>query len=86
MSDVSRYLREKGEPDPMEFARRFSIVLERSGLDMRDFASSIGCERKALINWRQGKHFPGIKTLARICATYDVSADWLLGLEGGRDG
>lgn len=62
-------------------SKRLSIVIANSDMTQIDFASSVGCDRKTVINWLKGYNEPNLRALRRICRTYRVGADWLLGLD-----
>ena len=70
------------EPNYHPFAERFAQVVKDSGLYQIDFGATIDRDRKCIIRWSKGRGFPTVWTLTRICKTYGVSADWLLGLDG----
>lgn len=46
-------------------------------------ASAIGIKQQAYGRYEKGEVLPGAETLQKICFTLGVSADWLLGLDGG---
>ena len=62
-------------------SKRLASVIADSGKAQVDFATSVGRDRKAVINWLNGRCEPNLRALRRICRTYGVSADWLLGLD-----
>ena len=62
-------------------SKRLAMVLANSGKAQVDFATSVGTGRQSVINWIHGKCDPNARALRRICRTYGVSADWLLGLD-----
>ena len=66
-------------------SKRLASVIADSGKAQVDFATSVGCERKSVIYWLNGRCEPNLRALRRICRTYGVSADWLLGLDETND-
>ncbi len=62
------------------FDRRLRMVIALSGLSVRAFAASVGYDRRSAYRWLRGDSVPNGDAIATICRTYDVSADWLLGL------
>ena len=45
-----------------------------------EIARLLGVKQQNWARWENGVVFPGAETLHHICATFHVSADWLLGL------
>ena len=45
-----------------------------------EIARILGIKQQNWARWESGVVFPGAETLHHICATFHVSADWLLGL------
>ena len=64
-----------------EFSKRLAMIVADSGMTQIDFASSIGCDRKSVNGWLNGRCQPHLHALQRICKVHHVSASWLLGLE-----
>lgn len=65
------------------FATRFADLADSVGTDATDFGTTVNRERKTIYRWRNGKGYPTVTALIRICEKYGVSADWLLGIESG---
>ena len=51
------------------------------GLSQQQIADAVGITRSAYSNYEQGLREPDLKTLKKICITFDVSADYLLGIK-----
>lgn len=66
---------------PAEFSRKFDQVVYDSGLTCKQIAELTGVERKAISNYRLGHNIPNVCFLMKFCATFHVSADWLLGIK-----
>lgn len=47
-------------------------------------AANIGVPQKTYANWELGIRQPKLEDLAGLCAHFEVSADWLLGLSDAR--
>ena len=45
-----------------------------------EIANILGIKQQNWARWESGAVMPGAETLHHICATFHVSADWLLGL------
>lgn len=57
-----------------------SLRLER-GLTQGEVSKSLGLSRNAFTNYELGIREPSFDTLKKICLLFEVSADYLLGLE-----
>ena len=57
---------------------RESII--RSGITQKDLAKQIGVSPQTVSKYMKHNIFPALDTLALICKTIDVSADYILGL------
>ena len=51
------------------------------GVSQKIVAEALGITLSAYSNYEQGIREPNLQILASICKFYDVSADYLLGLE-----
>ena len=60
------------------FTKRFNEVLKFE--HQAHLANQIGIARQCITDYKSGKSFPTIQTLARICTALDTSSDYLLGL------
>ena len=60
------------------FCERLKSI--RGDRTQADMAHLLGVKRQNWARWEKGEVFPGAETLHHICATFHVSADWLLGL------
>jgi transcriptional regulator with XRE-family HTH domain len=50
-------------------------------MNQGEFADSVGISRGAMSYYEQETRTPDIDVLRAICETYNISADYLLGLE-----
>lgn len=64
----------------MIFTKRFSEILESSGVKQNALASFCNVTKQSISDFKKGKSFPSIETLFKICQFLDVSSDYLLGL------
>lgn len=62
------------------FTKRFNEVLKFEQTNQAHLANQIGIARQCITDYKSGKSFPTIQTLARICTALDTSSDYLLGL------
>lgn len=51
------------------------------GLTQKQLANEIGNAQSAIVYWEANKQEPTISALKKICKYFDVSADYLIGLE-----
>lgn len=63
------------------FTNRFNEILKIEQINQANLANKIGIARQCITDYKSGKSFPTIQTLARICNTLEISSDYLLGLE-----
>lgn len=50
-------------------------------MSMSELARRIGVKQEAISAWEHGKNLPGAKNLRALSEVFDVSVDWLLGIE-----
>ena len=50
-------------------------------MSMKQLAVAIGTTDAAISNWENGINEPKISYVIRLCKFFDVSADYLLGIE-----
>ena len=58
----------------------------RNGQSVNSLAIALEMAQTTLNSYLSGKRKPSIELIKRICANYQVSADWLLGLTDDRGG
>lgn len=71
----------------MEFVQvRFKELRQMLGLSQREIAKELGMKQPTWAKLESGGvPDPRASTIAHICKTYNVSADWLLGFETDTD-
>ena len=52
----------------------------RGAKSQAEIARMLGVKQQNWARWENGVVVPGAETLHHICATFHISADWLLGL------
>ncbi|MBO4899209.1 MAG: helix-turn-helix transcriptional regulator [Lachnospiraceae bacterium] len=62
------------------FGEKLKEIRIKKGLSQKDFASRIGVVGATVSAYENGKKYPSVDILIKICSVYDVSADYLLGL------
>lgn len=63
-----------------QLAARLSDFIKETGLSKRKFAENVGVSAMSVSDWTTGKIQPNAESIFLICKTFDVSADYLLGL------
>ncbi|MBN2879882.1 MAG: helix-turn-helix transcriptional regulator [Clostridia bacterium] len=56
-------------------------VRKEHGMTMKDLAVKIGVSESAISQYENDKRQPGYETLIELCRIFNVSADYLLGIE-----
>lgn len=67
-----------------EFKKRLNILIDESGKTYRKIASESGVTKSSLATWLTTDAMPNSKSLILLCRYFNVSADWLLGLNNFR--
>ena len=65
----------------MKIEKRIKELREEAGLYQTQLAAQIGVSRKAVEFWEKGINEPKATYIYRLAVFFDVSADYLLGLE-----
>ncbi len=60
---------------------KLKILRSEHSLSQQTVAQSIGISRSAYSNYEQGLREPDLETLKKLCIFFDVSADYILGIE-----
>ena len=63
------------------FAIRLTELLKENELSKRGFAQKIGVSAMSISDWTTGKVQPTAENIYTVAVYFDVSADYLLGLE-----
>ena len=63
------------------FGERLKELRLEKGLTQKQLANEIGNTQSAIVYWESNKQEPTISTLKKLCRFFNVSADYLLGLE-----
>ncbi len=64
-----------------KFTANFKEALKYSQITQSELAKKVGVSKQSISDFKNGRSFPSIQTLALICVALDVSADYLLGLD-----
>lgn len=63
-----------------EFSAILTEILREYGLTQTAFAAKIGVKQSQISEWLKGKAKPGYDNLRAMVSTFDISAEYLLGL------
>ena len=76
------------DPAPDDFTRalgkRVRKAMDSRGMAVKRLASESGLHYNTALALARGERNPSAWALAKLCRCLDVSADWLLGLKGGK--
>ncbi|WP_420851543.1 helix-turn-helix domain-containing protein [Pumilibacter intestinalis] len=64
-----------------DFATRLRELRIANNLSQQTIADKLHIARISYLHWEQGKTEPSINNICLLCGLFDVSADYLLGLE-----
>lgn len=65
----------------MKLSERLKMLRNINGLTQPELALAIGISASAVYAYESGRQSPNIDVVLKICKKYEVSADWLLGLD-----
>jgi transcriptional regulator with XRE-family HTH domain len=63
------------------FAIRLKELRNEKNFTQRKIAELMNVSQVSYLHWEQGKTQPDIENIIKLCKLFDVSADYLLGLE-----
>lgn len=70
----------------MEEIIRLKELRKREKMSQAEFASAIGMAQQQYSRYETGEREPQLKHIRRICITFNVSSDWLLGINEEKEG
>ena len=65
----------------MKFNDSLKDIRKGQGLTQKDVYTKLRGSPNCYASWEQGRTQPDIESLKKLCVIFDVSADWLLGLD-----
>lgn len=75
-------MKHRFSPDDVPgFMRKLNALKAESGLTDPEIGIVCAVERKAVSRWRHGETSPDLASFRQMCLLFNVSADWLLGLD-----
>lgn len=63
------------------FGVKLKELRKEKGLSQQDVAEKLGCTQAMICFWEKGVHEPTESMIRKTARLFDVSADYLLGLE-----
>ncbi len=63
------------------FSTRLKALREEKHLSQKEIANLVGSQQQVVSKWELGVSEPDFKSLALLCDFFEVSADYLLGLD-----
>lgn len=60
---------------------RLKELRKERGLKLKDVAEAMGVTVRAISRYEEGTREPSVEMIIKFCKLYEVSADYLLGLE-----
>ena len=63
------------------FPERLKELRTEKKLSTRELATAVGCSHIAISRWERNVKKPNVDNLIALCKFFNVSADYLLGLE-----
>lgn len=64
-----------------DFAKKLKMLRLEKGLKQTEVSDALGLSKNAFANYEMGIREPSLETLKKICKFFEVSSDFLLGLE-----
>ena len=68
-----------------EFSKRLKDLMEMEGLSNRALSMKINVDRASIRLWLSGRFYPRYDALIKLAAFFNVSIDYLIGLENVTD-
>lgn len=63
-----------------DIQKRMRETIARSGVPQKEIARQIGVSAQTVSKYMRADVFPALDTFAKLCATLDVSSDYILGI------
>ena len=65
----------------MKFNEKLKIIRKEKGYTQKDIYTILKVSPNCYASWEQGRTQPDIEHIKELCVIFDISADFLLGLE-----
>jgi transcriptional regulator with XRE-family HTH domain len=63
-------------------AEKLKELRAEKNMTLRDMAKLLNISHVSYLRWEQGATEPNIQNIRKLCKIFDVTSDYLLGLEG----
>ena len=63
------------------FSERLTELRKEKHLTQKDLADIIGTNNSSVCDWERGRTEPNIDMIVALCRLFEVSADYILGIE-----
>lgn len=63
------------------FCKRLEGLRKSRKLTQKQLADELGMSKQTISNWENSNILPSIETLIRLCKFFNVSTDYILGLD-----
>lgn len=63
------------------FGERLKALRLAHNFNQKQLADRLGLKKQTVSNWENDNILPSIETLIRLCETFSVSTDYILGLD-----
>lgn len=67
--------------DKKIFSNKLNELMKQANISSLALSKIIGVRDTTVLRWRNGDRLPTVDKLRNLCQYFDVSADYLLGLE-----
>ena len=64
-----------------KFSDRLKDLRVQQGLTLREVAKQLNISHVSYLRWEQGTTEPSLAAIEKLCEIFDISADYLLGIE-----
>ncbi len=81
LSEEILFFRRRKMKSNMEFKDNLRKIRKEREMTQKDVCKILNVSLNGYASWEQGRTEPDIKTIVKLCKIFDVSADYLLGLE-----
>jgi len=63
------------------FCERLKELREEKGISINKLSKEIGVDHSSIVRWEKGERIPSIDNLYLLAKFFNVSSDYLIGLE-----
>lgn len=63
------------------FSQRLKELRIENGKTQKEIAAALNTTDDSIFSWEKGRSEPDIETIKKICLLFDVTSDYIIGLE-----